>query len=115
MNGFEKKKLYVIAARPSQGKSTILLQFAHAAASSGKSVLFFSLEMPKEEIVERAASNLSRVPLSNFRTKTATPEDFRNFTGAISNFSALSLSIVYNDSSNSGSIEISHQTEGVQL
>ncbi len=115
MNGFEKKKLYVIAARPSQGKSTLLLQFAHAAASSGKSVLFFSLEMPKEEIVERAASNLSRVPLSNFRTKTATPEDFRNFTGAMSNLSALSMSIVDNASSLSDIVGISHQTEGVQL
>lgn len=52
--GLELGSLNVIAARPSQGKTTLGVNIAAKAIQAGKSVLFISLEMPKVRIAERA-------------------------------------------------------------
>jgi len=54
--GLKKKKLVVVGARPSMGKSSLLLQMAHSFALQGKNVFFFSFEMSKEVCVERLFS-----------------------------------------------------------
>lgn len=61
LSGLNKKKLIILAARPAMGKSALALNIAsHVAANHGK-VLFFSLEMGKEEIVGRMISSISRI------------------------------------------------------
>jgi len=54
--GFKKQKLNIIGGRPSNGKSVLMLQLAWDFARQGKNVLFFSLEMTKQTIVERIIS-----------------------------------------------------------
>lgn len=52
-HGWQAGALYVLAARPSMGKTALALNFAAAAAKSGKSAAVFSLEMSREQIEAR--------------------------------------------------------------
>ncbi len=51
--GWHKGKFYIIAARPSIGKSAFSLQMAYDQAVQGKRVLFLSLEMTVVDMIER--------------------------------------------------------------
>jgi len=51
-NGMQPSDLIIVAARPSMGKTTFAMNLCeHAAISSDKPVLIFSLEMPSEQII----------------------------------------------------------------
>ena len=67
--GFQKSNLIIVAARPSLGKTALALDFARAIALKEKvPVGFFSLEMSREEIVDRLISSQSGVDLWRIRT-----------------------------------------------
>ncbi len=51
--GIHRKKLTVIAARTSNGKSALAIQIAGDLAAQGKKVLFLSLEMYEQDVIER--------------------------------------------------------------
>ena len=51
--------LYVMGALSSTGKTTFMLQIADQIAKSGKSVLFFSLEMDNKELISKSVSRIS--------------------------------------------------------
>lgn len=51
--GFGPGNLIVLAGRPSEGKSALMVQMAQAAAMADVPALIFSLEMSKEEVVQR--------------------------------------------------------------
>lgn len=51
--GIHRGDLTAVGARPSTGKSSFLLQVALTAATNGARVLFFSLEMPTDQIMDR--------------------------------------------------------------
>lgn len=51
--GFNVGNLVILAARPSVGKTAVMLQFARAAASAGKAVNLFNLEMTNVELAQR--------------------------------------------------------------
>ena len=59
--GLHKKKLTVIAARTSHGKSAFALQLAVDIAKQGKEVLFLSLEMNRQDMVERIFCNQKQI------------------------------------------------------
>ena len=52
--GIHKKEVQVYAARTSQGKTTMVLQIAMFLASLNRNVLFVSLEMTNNQVMERA-------------------------------------------------------------
>lgn len=60
--------LYVLAARPGMGKSAFASAIALSAAQSGHSVLFFSLEMARELVLQRMAAAFCGI--ENNRLKT---------------------------------------------
>jgi len=66
--GLQKGCLYVLAARPGQGKSALALNIAAHAASIGKVVAFFSLEMSKEELTDRLLCSIAKVDLHLYRS-----------------------------------------------
>ena len=51
--GFGAGNLIILAGRPSEGKTAIMVQMAREAATAGVPALIFSLEMSKEEVVQR--------------------------------------------------------------
>ena len=59
--GLWKKELLVIAALPGRGKSAFTLNLAKNLADRGEKVVFFSLEMSKEQLVERLITNLLEI------------------------------------------------------
>lgn len=68
-NGFHGGQMIIIAARPGVGKSTLAVDFARSASFlAGKTVLFFSLEMSKEEMMQRIIAAEARVELQKIRS-----------------------------------------------
>ena len=55
LGGLERQTLIVLAARPSMGKTAFAWQVIRSAASGGKKIIFFSLEMSAVSIWARAA------------------------------------------------------------
>jgi replicative DNA helicase len=69
LSGWQKSDLIILAARPSVGKTSIALDFVrHAAVGQKIPVAFFSLEMSKEQLVDRLISAESRVDSWKLRT-----------------------------------------------
>lgn len=67
--GLQKSDLIILAARPSVGKTSLALDIARNAAVRGKvSVGFFSLEMSKEQLVDRMLCAEAKVNLWKMRT-----------------------------------------------
>ncbi|MBQ8813166.1 MAG: replicative DNA helicase [Lachnospiraceae bacterium] len=76
-SGFQPSDMILIAARPSMGKTAFVLNIAqHVAFKKGKSVAIFSLEMSKEQLVNRLFAQESRVNAQNLRNGSLTDEDW---------------------------------------
>ncbi len=74
--GFHPSDLIIVAARPGMGKSSFMLSMAINMATQEKApVVIYSLEMSKEQLVMRALSILSGVPLQNIRRGFINEED----------------------------------------
>lgn len=82
VGGFHATELAIIAARPSVGKSAMVLQIAEHAASKGKPVLFFTLEMADLEIVARSLCRRAGVNSLKLRNDRVTPDDIRRLKAA---------------------------------
>jgi replicative DNA helicase len=82
-NGFKAGQMIIIAARPAIGKSTLAVDFARSAAFlAGKTVLFFSLEMAKMELVNRIISAEARVETSKMKKGELDENDWMNIEEA---------------------------------
>ena len=67
--GFQKSDLIILAARPSVGKTSLALDFArHVGVKEKIPVGFFSLEMSKEQLVDRLLCSEAGVDLWKMRT-----------------------------------------------
>lgn len=67
--GFHKSDLIILGARPGMGKTSLALNFARNVAVTGKkTVAFFSLEMTREQLVERLLANEASVESTKMRT-----------------------------------------------
>jgi replicative DNA helicase len=60
--GLRRKKMLVVGARTSQGKSSFALSLAYHSAKQGFRTYFFSLEMGAEELIERLFCQLCMIP-----------------------------------------------------
>lgn len=77
MSGFQPSDLILIAARPSMGKTAFALNIArNMAFKSGVTTAIFSLEMSKEQLVNRMLSMESRVDSQSLRTGDLRDEDW---------------------------------------
>ena len=65
--GLVPGELVILAARPSVGKSAFALNVAYSASCYGTGVLFFSLEMPMQQLLDRVVANVGEVELGKFR------------------------------------------------
>jgi replicative DNA helicase len=69
-NGWRRGNLITIAARPAMGKTAFMLNIAsNASHDFEKPGLIFSLEMTKEELVQRIISAETKIPLTKIHTR----------------------------------------------
>jgi replicative DNA helicase len=82
--GLQKSDLLILAARPAMGKSTFALNLAYNIANREKqSVLVFSLEMSKEQLVDRMLAEAAGVDAWNIRTGNLSDDDFEKLSNAM--------------------------------
>lgn len=96
--GLQKADLVIVAARPSLGKTSLALDIArHAATNEKVSVGIFSLEMSKEQLVERLIASEAGVDLWRLRTGKLSDEgadnDFTRISEALNRLSVAKLYI----------------------
>ncbi len=73
LGGLQRSDMFILAARPSLGKTSLALSIAHNAAQNQKAlVAIFSLEMGRESLVQRLLSAISGVDIHNLRQKKMT-------------------------------------------
>lgn len=82
--GLQKSDLIILAARPAMGKTTLVTNLAYNVATVAKQpVLFFSLEMSKEQLVDRMLADASGVDAWNIRTGNLSDDDFTKLSEAM--------------------------------
>ena len=82
--GFQKSDLIILAARPSMGKTALALNLANNIAKKNKKpVLVFSLEMSKEQLVDRILAMESGVSAWDLRTGNLSDDDFEKIGNAM--------------------------------
>ncbi|MBB6625383.1 replicative DNA helicase [Clostridium gasigenes] len=82
-SGFQKGEMILIAARPSMGKTTFALNIAETAAlRHGKSVVIFSLEMPREQLAYKLLCSEARVDMLKLRTGNLEDDDWERIAKA---------------------------------
>ena len=75
--GFHKSDLVILAARPAMGKTAMALNAIwHAAGEKNMPVAIFSLEMSKEQLVQRLISQTTRIPAQVLRSGNVKAEDW---------------------------------------
>lgn len=81
--GLQRSDLIILAARPAMGKTTLVTNLAYNVATiEKKPVLFFSLEMSKEQLVDRMLADAANVDSWNIRTGKLSDEDFLKLSEA---------------------------------
>ena len=94
LNGMGKSDLVLIGARPGMGKTSFALGIAaNVAASSGKTVCIFSLEMSAEQIVTRMLSTEAMVDSYRFRTGDIAKEDWPKIGAAANKLAGCDIMI----------------------
>lgn len=75
--GFRPGQFVVIGARPSMGKSDVLVNWVtNAALRLGRTVLAVTLEMPRDEYMERVLASEAEVDLDRIRRRQLTEDDW---------------------------------------
>ena len=92
--GLQKSNLIILAARPSVGKTTLALNIAqHLAIKNKFSVGFFSLEMSKEELVDRLLVAQADIDAWKLKTGKLSEDDFTRLSNAMGQLAEASLFI----------------------
>ncbi|MBU1992457.1 replicative DNA helicase [Patescibacteria group bacterium] len=93
LSGLQPADLVIIAARPSMGKTSLALNIAQNVAKKGYSVGVISLEMSKEQLVERMFCSLLSVDSWKMRTGRLTDDDFAKIGGIMDELNQMKIYI----------------------
>ncbi len=95
LSGFQKSDLIILGARPSLGKTSLALDIArHVAVNENLPVGIFSLEMSREQVVDRFISSEAQIPLWELRTgRLKKDEDFALIQSALDKLSTAPIYI----------------------
>jgi replicative DNA helicase len=82
-SGFQRSDLVIVAARPSMGKTSLVLNMAlHSGIEAGKTVGIFSLEMAREQLFLRMLTSEARVDAHRFRGGFLGEQDYARLVEA---------------------------------
>ena len=113
LGGLQKSDLIILAARPSMGKTALSLEIMrHVAVNSKIPVGIFSLEMSKDQLVDRLLAAQSDVDLFKIRTGRLTDEDFEKIGQAMGVLSEAPIFI--DDSAGSNIMEVRTKARRLQ-
>jgi replicative DNA helicase len=88
LGGLQKSDMIILAARPSVGKTSLALGFAHNAAKKfGQRVAFFSLEMSNEQVVQRLISAETGIDSQRLRRGNLADDEWGRFMKAYNDLS----------------------------
>ncbi len=103
LSGLQKSEFIIVGARPSFGKTSFVLDIArHVAVDEGKPVGFFSLEMSREQVVDRLIAAEAQVDLWKLRSGRLNSET--DFGMIQASFDKLSKSPIFIDDTPSPNI-----------
>ena len=89
--GFNAGDLIIIAARPAMGKTALVLNMALKNVERGRGVIFFSLEMPAEQLMLRMLSAKTSIPLQNLRKGDMDDQQWSNLSSAFDDLNTKKL------------------------
>lgn len=94
LSGMQKSDLILLAARPSMGKTALMVNIATNAASRGKAkVAMFSLEMSEGQLAQRMMSAMSHVDLQKVISGNLDDEEWSKLLNGISVINKLDIHI----------------------
>ena len=94
INGLNKSDLLLLAARPGMGKTSLALNIAlNAAKASGKTVAIFSLEMSRDQLVQRLIASEGLIENTRLVTGNLRESDWVKIAEAASTLSRLDIRI----------------------
>ncbi|HVL68888.1 MAG TPA: replicative DNA helicase [Vicinamibacterales bacterium] len=83
-SGLQPSDLVLVAARPSMGKTSFVLNIAqHIGTATGMTVGIFSLEMSKEQLFMRMLTSEARIDAHRFRTGFLSEKDYGRLSHAL--------------------------------
>lgn len=113
LSGFQPADLIILAARPSMGKTALALNIAQNIAKGSYSVGLISLEMSKEQLVERMFCSLLEVDSWKLRTGKLTEDDFMRIGGVMDDM--YSMKIFLDDSVGNSIAELRAKARRLQM
>jgi replicative DNA helicase len=92
--GFQTSDLIIVAGRPGMGKTAFCLNIITSIVKTYKlPVIFFSLEMAKEQLMYRLLSNETEITNTNLRIGNISKQEWVKLSLAIKTFSSLPIFI----------------------
>lgn len=113
LSGLQGTDLLILAGRPSMGKTSLALNMAQNIARQGKSVGLISLEMSKEQLVERMFCSLLGVDSWKMKTGKLSQEDFARMGTVMDEMN--NMRIYIDDSSGTSMSEIRAKIRRLQM
>jgi replicative DNA helicase len=111
--GFQRGDLIIVAARPSMGKTSLVLNVAqHVAAHATQSVGFFSLEMSKESLFIRLLTAEAQIDGHRLMSGAIGQKDYGRISHALETLSSMRLFI--DDTANIGVLEMRAKARRLQ-
>lgn len=92
--GLRAPEFWILAARPSMGKTALALQIAVHATVAGERVLFVSLEMSKDELADRLFAHESAIPVIRLRRARIAPLEWTPLRDTVARHEPQELMIV---------------------
>jgi replicative DNA helicase len=104
-DGLHGAEMFVIAARPSMGKTAFAMNIAeHVSVNLGHAVAVFSLEMSAQQLVQRLLCSIARVNMGSIRNGFLSERDFPALTAAAAKLA--SAKILIDDTSGLSILEL---------
>jgi len=113
LTGMHPSDLVILAARPAMGKTSLALNIAQNIAKAGLSVGIISLEMSKEQLVERMFCSLLEVDSWKIKTGKLSEADFARMGPVMDELN--SLKIFIDDSLGNSIVELRAKTRRLQM